>query len=66
MGLTTHSTSWSPQRGPVAARGLLDLAHHRRQRLLGRDGEHYLTAVAPGLALDAEAEEVKAVVDVGD
>lgn len=38
--------------------------HHPGQRLLGRDGQHDPTPVAPSHPLDAEAEEHEPVVDV--
>ncbi|MEV6341495.1 group II intron maturase-specific domain-containing protein [Nocardia vinacea] len=53
------------QRGGAPLRQCLDLVHHRRQRVLGRDGEHDTTAAASGLRLDVEAEEYESVVDVG-
>ncbi|WP_329410163.1 hypothetical protein OG563_46660 [Nocardia vinacea] len=39
-------------------RQCLDLVHHRRQHVLGRDGEHDTTAAASGLRLDVEAEDM--------
>ena len=50
----------------AAAGDLLDLRLDGRKRPLGREQEDARAAATPAVALDAPAEEVDALVDVGD
>ena len=51
----------------MAGRGdLLHLRRHAQERALGRVGVHRGPAVTSQAALDPPAEEVEALVDVGD
>lgn len=53
-GLTFRSAC--PNDGQVVPR-FVSVLYHRRQGVLGRDGEHETTAATSGLCLDVEAEQ---------